>query len=201
MTLRLGQDQVLDDLDAIAQVEHAMCVEYLTVYCALGRGLVPDEPPPTGRPPSADVVRQAAETAFGLALGEMNHLRKVNAVLTLGGRPPQLRRAAAVTQDPGPPIAVGTPGVAELTSLHEREAAIAAAVDALYGRLSIAVEGADPPLDEELLGQVTFVLGTCADHAAGPPRLRRSWTASVPRSSCSPPVASRPTTSSGCFWP
>lgn len=35
----LSREQVLDELDFLATVEHALIVEYLSVYCALGYDL------------------------------------------------------------------------------------------------------------------------------------------------------------------
>jgi hypothetical protein len=40
---RLDRAQVLDDLELLATVEHALIVEYLSVHCALGHDLDAEE--------------------------------------------------------------------------------------------------------------------------------------------------------------
>jgi len=46
---------VLDELGLLARIQHSLCVEYLSVSCALGRGATPAEETwarASGKPPS-----------------------------------------------------------------------------------------------------------------------------------------------------
>jgi hypothetical protein len=150
---------VLDELDRLATVEHSLCVEYLSIQCALGHDMPPAE---TGA--SAQRVRAAAEAAFVLALGEMGQLHRLNRALTLAGRRPQLGRASSIG-DPGSEIALGRVRVAELERLLDRERAIASAVDERYARLCAAVASPDALFEGELLEQITSILDPCPDHS------------------------------------
>jgi hypothetical protein len=160
-------DQVLDELDHLASVEHALLVDYLSVFCALGHDL-----PPAGGGASAQRVRDAASAAFSLALGEMAHLRRVNGGLTLAGRQPQVGRAVGISSDGVGEVALGPPSLAQLERLLEREHEIASAVDERYARLQSAVTPADPVLSGKLLEQVTFILETCSHHVSDLATLR-----------------------------
>jgi hypothetical protein len=164
-TSGLSREQVLDELDRLATVEHALCVEYLTIHCALGHDLPPAETA------SGQRVRDAAEAAFGLALGEMGQLHRINRALTLAGRPPQVDRAASVG-DPGSEIALGLKSSAQLERLVALEREIAAAVDARYAPLCAAVASPDPLFEGALLEQITLILDPCPDHSAPLENLR-----------------------------
>lgn len=65
----LSREQVLDELEFLATVEHALVVEYLSVGCALGHDLAPEEGGATTNQGHA-----AAGAASDLARGEMIHL-------------------------------------------------------------------------------------------------------------------------------
>ena len=52
----LNRDQILDELEYLATVEHALVVEYLSVFCALGHDLAAEE---GGAPPTRGVVQPA----------------------------------------------------------------------------------------------------------------------------------------------
>jgi hypothetical protein len=163
----LRREQVLDELEYLASVEHALCVEYLSVYCALGLDL-----PPAENGTSVQRVRNAADAAFALALSEMSHLRRVNRGLTLAGRPPQVGRATGIGGDSVAAIALGPPSRAQLEALLDREQAIASAVDERYVRLRPAIGPQDPVFEGEALEQMTFILDTCSDHLAAVATLR-----------------------------
>jgi hypothetical protein len=138
---------VLDEIGRMARVEHALCVEYLRVAYVLGHGL--------------DDAPTAAQTAVDLATNEMRHLRRVNKALAVGGRRPDVGRATSI----GPDLRFGPLGPAEQAQLADREAAIAAAVDAAWDALRPAVAPGTAVVDGDLRGQLDFVLATCTDHA------------------------------------
>ena len=37
----LTADEILDELEKVASIEHSICVEYLSIHCALGHDLEP----------------------------------------------------------------------------------------------------------------------------------------------------------------
>ena len=153
-----GREQVLDELDALAAVEHALCVEYLSIHCALGHDTSP-------APDLSPHVPQAAQAAFGLALSEMKHLHRVNRVLTLAGRPPQVGRASSIARDSVCEIRLAPPSSAELQRLVEREREIASAVDERYLRLCSLFASRPRLFEGDLLEELTFLLDPCPDHS------------------------------------
>jgi hypothetical protein len=139
----LTRDQVLDELDFLGTVEHALIVEALTVFCALGCDLDADDGGPT-----TDQGRAAAQAASLLAQGEMFRLKNVSLALVAAGRFADLDRAASITDASGVSISLDPPGLAQLQQLAAREQAIAAAVDARYAKLLPAVTADRPERPE-----------------------------------------------------
>jgi hypothetical protein len=163
----LTREQVLDELDFLATVEHALLVEYLSVHCALGHDLEPDQGGAT-TPEGQD----AAGAASSLAQGQMIHLRRVNIALAAAGRPPQVGRAASISSDSVGEVALDPPGATQLQRLLEREEAIAWAVDERYGRLSPAVTS-DPVFEGDLLHEMrSVIVDDGPSHAAAVTGLR-----------------------------
>jgi hypothetical protein len=148
----LTRDEVLDELDFLASVEHALVVEYLSVCCALGHDLQQQDGGATTRQ-----GRAAAGAAAVLAIGEMFHLKGVNRGLVGAGRSPQLGRAVSISSDSVAEIALGPPSRAELVRLLDRLGAIASAVDERYARLRPAVTS-DALFDGDLLGELRSVI-------------------------------------------
>jgi hypothetical protein len=141
--LALSHDQLLDELDFLASVEHALCVEYLSVHCALGHGLDPaDETPEAAR------VHEAAQAASSSAFAEMRHVHIVNRALVEGGRRAQLDRASSIQPGSGPAIPLGPPSPEQLERLVEHEREVSAAVDERWERLRSAL-ASDPVLGRE----------------------------------------------------
>ncbi len=119
----LDRDQVLDELEQLATVEHAVIVEYLSVHWALGHDLEAEEGGAT-----TEQGREASAVAAGLAQGEMFRLKDVNRALVAVGRSAELGRASSI--DTGPTtIPLDPPTGAQLEQLRQREDDIAAAVD------------------------------------------------------------------------
>src|SRR3954464_6004777 len=136
MAVAADREALLDELEVLAGVEHALVVEWLTVSCALGADLPPEEGGPL-----TDAARDAAVTAASLAFGEMTHLSRVCRALVDAGRTPTLDRAGTVT-GPAGALALSPPTVADAPALIAREEALAAAVDWGYARLAPAVDAA-----------------------------------------------------------
>ncbi len=164
---RSADEQILDALGEIARVEHALCVQRLTIYCALGLGLAAADGTPSTHPEAVAAVNAAAESVLGMAVADMRHLRRVNEALRLGGRPPEVGRAVSVAAvGAGTDIDLGALDTGQLREFLDHEDRCAAAVDALYAQLQLAVAAPDSALEGGLLDQVMFVLGTCGDHVS-----------------------------------
>jgi hypothetical protein len=147
----LTSDQVLNELDFLATVEHALIVECLSVHCALGHDLKPGDGGPT--PPASD----AANLASQLAQGQMSHLRNINTALITARRLPQLGRATSISSASVAAIPLDPPSVAQLQDLLAREEGIARAVDERYARLVPAVTSA-AVFDGDLLNDLRSVI-------------------------------------------
>ena len=150
----LTREQVLDELEFLAKVEHALIVECLSVCYALGYDLGPDE----GGPATGQGGGEAAGAAMSLARNtEMFHLDDLNVALIHAGRLPQMNWAASISGASGSDIPLGPPDLAQLQQLVVREQAIAAAVDARYARLAPAVTS-DPVFDGDLLNELQPII-------------------------------------------
>ena len=163
--MTLTREQVLDELEVLADVEHALIVEYLTVWCALGHELLEAEGGATSTQGG-----DAANTAAGLAQQEMRHLKNICNALVDAGRTPTLGRASSITGPSGAPVSLDPPSAAQLRDLHKRERDITEAVDAAYARLAPALT---PDLfEDDLLQRLRDVVDTGAKHADGTTSLR-----------------------------
>jgi hypothetical protein len=153
---------VLDELEVLATVEHALVVECLSVCYALGYDLGPDEGGPMTKQGS-----DAVSVALSLARDtEMFHLADLNIALMHAHRRPQLDRAASISGGPGPDIPLGPPDLAQLQQLVAREQAIATAVDQRYARLAPAVTSS-PVFGGDLLSELEpIIVGHGSGHAA-----------------------------------
>jgi hypothetical protein len=156
----LTGDQVLDELENLADVEHALIVEYLSVCCALGHELLAAEGGAT-----SPQGREAARTAAGIAQGEMRHLSNICSVLADAGRTPSVGRASNITDPSGVQVSLDPATADQLRDLLKRERDITGAVDAAYTRLASALT---PDLFEDgLLQRIRDVVDAGATHAQG----------------------------------
>jgi hypothetical protein len=156
----VSREQVLDELDFLTTVGHALIVEYVSVQCALGHDLQADEGGAT-----TESGREAASGAASLAQGEMFRLQRLNSVLVAAGRSPQLGRAETISSDSVTETPLGPPSQAQLEGMLDREDAIARAVDERYARLRPAVT-TDPVFDGALLDQLRSIIVDGTGHAA-----------------------------------
>jgi hypothetical protein len=149
----LTAGQVLDELEFLATVEHALVVEYLSVQCALGHNLEADEGGPITKQGHA-----ARDAASALALGGMTfRLKAISLALVDAGRSAQLGRARSISTAHAGEISLEPPGVAELERLLEREEAIAQAVDERYVRLGSAITS-DPIFEGDVLDEMRRII-------------------------------------------
>jgi hypothetical protein len=137
--LPLSRDQVLDEVEFLLTVEHALIVEYLSVCCALGYNLAAAD-----GGPATQSGRDAATAARTLA--DLLMLRVGRLVRALSGMRTieVLGRARGIVDATGTEIPLGPPTREQLEHLLEREESIAAAVDARYARLGPAMAAGSP---------------------------------------------------------
>ena len=91
----MSLSEIADQLQSLAGLEHALCIEYLYAKFSL------DAPrkAPSGLNGPALHRYQAAREVFNIAVDEMRHLRWVNEALWLLERPPSLERVKIIGQD------------------------------------------------------------------------------------------------------
>jgi hypothetical protein len=157
----LTREGVLDELSYLASVEHALCVEYLLIQCALGLDL-----PPADTGDVAQQISATADSAGTLAQAEMRHLHNVNRALVAADRPPQTVRAASISAAAASDIMLVPPNPAQVDGFLARLAAIASAVDARYARLRPAVASPNPLFAGSVLEQLTSILDPAPDHSS-----------------------------------
>ncbi len=170
----LTRDEVLDELELLTTVEHALVVEHLTVGCALGHDLLPEEGGAT-----SDAGRDGASTASSLAQDEMRHLRRLNEVLVAAGRSSRMDRAVEILDASGASVPLEPPTADQLADLLGREKRIGVAVDEHYRRLLPAVTTA-PVFEGDLLEHVRSVVEGGPTHTDGYLRLRDALGEPVP---------------------
>jgi Type II/IV secretion system protein len=175
----LTREQILDELDVLATVEHAIIVEYLSVQCALGHDLPAEQGGAT-----TEALHNLATDVGILAASQMRHFKNVNRALVESGRSVQVGRADSMDGS-----ALGPPSAAQLERLVEREERIARAIDERYKRLRPAVESGTPVLEGQLFDDVRFILDTCTNHAGSVAGMRTvlDGLASAGLSACDPP--------------
>src|SRR5262249_29199102 len=158
----LTREQILDELDVLAKIEHALIVEYLSVQCALGHDLPAEQGGAT-----TDALHNLATDVGNLAVSQMRHFKNVNRALVDGGRSVQVERADSIDG-----IALGPPSAAQLERLVEREEHIAWAVDERYKRRRPAVEAGTPVLEGQVPDDVRVILDTLTNPPGAGPGLR-----------------------------
>ena len=149
-------EEILEDLRAVAELEHAHLVYHLRLHYALG-GERPER-----RDDVPGGVRDAAEAAMLTAQVDMGHLKHVNRVVVRAGGEPVLGRAAAGVQ-PMTPV--------QFTHFPDRELALAGDVDRTYARIRAHVASPSPPFTGHLLDDLTNLLDVASGHARATPAL------------------------------
>lgn len=146
--------ELLDELDHLATVEHALCVQYLFLDCALV------EPGSGGN----------------LALTAMFQIRQVNDVLVTAGLAGNLARAEAVRGTPPVPFPPLTVGGLDL----DQQGAIAVAVDRRYATARALLDS-DPDVKADLRDRIAAVLDAGSGRAAAFESFRESLPANYLR--------------------
>jgi hypothetical protein len=120
---------LLDDLNAVAGLEHAVVVEALVLRCALGADPALDQP---SEPTAADI----ASAAMSMSQTAMFQFRRANDVIVLIGESPTTARATSFVDDAGVTVALDPPGGAQLAGYLTRLAALARALTRAYRALA-----------------------------------------------------------------
>ena len=100
----LTREQVLEELRFLTTVEHAVIVEDLSLYCALGHDLPADDGGATTQQGSA-----ARDQGFALAQVAMFRYKALQLALVEAGGDPELGRATSVSSDSVPETPWGHP--------------------------------------------------------------------------------------------
>jgi hypothetical protein len=142
---------LVDELDHLATVEHALCVLYLWFHCALGDVI---EPGPAGG------------QADALAQNQMRKMRGTNRALVGAGGTATVGRATHVRSDTGPPVELPALRADALDRFLDRCRAAAEALDGRYGHLRGPASSADPPLAPDVRDAVDAAADAGLTHAA-----------------------------------
>lgn len=161
----LTREQVLDELDYLATVEHALCVEYLFAHYSLA---APMQLPP-GAGPTTRRVFAAASEVFSIAVDEMRHFRWVNESLILLSRPPNIGRADRIHRQLDRPFALEPLTPAQLDWFIEVERpsqSIAAGIDGMYVRLLTTIDHRPDlfPERDRLVHLLKLIINEGVDH-------------------------------------
>lgn len=148
----LTSDQVLDELDFLTTVCHAVIVEALTIQGAAGGSRPADEFGPVN-----EQAERLAEVAGGIAMGEMFRLKRLNDALLAAGRPGETGRATSISSDSVPEISLAPLTPEQFIDIVPRELAIGRAIGERYDRLVPAVTTA-PVFSGALLTQIKDVI-------------------------------------------
>jgi len=149
---------LVDELDHLATVEHALCVLYLWFHCALGDVV---EPGPAGG------------QAGLMAQDQMRRIRGTNRALVRAGGTATVGRATHVRNDAGAPVELPTPEPGALDTFLNRCGPVTAALDGRYGHLGDLAVSVEPSVREEIDAAVatgvlhTAELATLRDGLAG----------------------------------
>src|SRR5438128_132232 len=148
----LTSDLVLDELDFLTTVCHAVLVEALTIQGAAGRSRPADEFGPVN-----DQAEGLAEVAGGIAMNEMFRLKRINDALLAAGRPGETGRAASISSASVPEISLAPLAPEQFIDIVPRELEIGRALGERYARLAPSVAAA-PLFSGDLLSQIQDVI-------------------------------------------
>lgn len=161
----LSPEQVLDELDYLATVEHALCVEYLFAHYSLAAPMQL----PSGAGTATRRVFAAAFEVFSVAVDEMRHLRWVNEALNLLGRPPNVGRADRIHRQLDRPFALEplTPEQLDWFIEVERPSqSTASGIDGMYVQLLVTIDRRPDlfPERNRLVHLIKLIINEGVDH-------------------------------------
>lgn len=161
----LTREQVLDELDYLATVEHALCVEYLFAHYSLA---APMQLPPDADPTTRRVFAAASEV-FSIAVDEMRHFRWVNEALVLLSRPPNIGRADRIHRQLDRPFTLQplTPQQLDWFIEVERPSqSTESGIDGMYVRLLVTIDRRPDlfPERHRLVHLIKLIINEGIDH-------------------------------------
>src|SRR5215203_4641025 len=151
-TQTLNREQVLEELKFLTMVEHALIVEFLSLYCALGHDLPEGDGGATTQP-----GRDARDQGFLNAQAAMFRYKALQLVLVEAGGSPELGRAVSVSNRSGAYIALAAPTAEQFQRFLERAEDIASVIEERYADLRPAVTSA-PVFEGPLLEHVRAIV-------------------------------------------
>lgn len=161
-------EEVVAELNYLATVEHALCVEYLFAHYSL------DAPMTLPDGELAERTRRvfaAASEVFNIAVDEMRHLRWVNEALHLLGQPPSIGRAKCIGRQLNRRFAL-EPLTAEqlqwFIDVEKPSQDLTGALDGMYVRLHLSIERQAErfPEPERLVHLIKLIIDEGQDHFA-----------------------------------
>jgi hypothetical protein len=171
----LTREQVLEELRFLTTVEHAVIVENLSLYCALGHDLPAEDGGATTQQGG-----DARDQGFVLAQGAMFRYKALQLALVEAGGAPELARATSISSASAAEISLGPPSLAQLERFLERAGAIASAVEERCAKLRAAVTS-DPVFEGPLLEHLrAIVVEDAPTHTAALVNLRTLLPDGVP---------------------
>jgi hypothetical protein len=162
----MSRDEVIHELEYLATVEHALCVEYLYAHYSL------DAPMALPSGPVAEQTSRifaAATEVFNIAVDEMRHLRWANEALNLLGAPPSVGRAERIGRQLNRPFALEplTPQQLEwFIQVEEPSQTLAGVLDGMYVRLQVSIDRQPElfPERERLIHLIKLIIDEGQDH-------------------------------------
>ncbi|MDQ0784649.1 ferritin-like domain-containing protein [Streptomyces sp. B3I8] len=161
----LTPEQVIAELEYLATVEHALCVEYLFAHYSLNAPMRL----PEGADNTTARIYSAAEEVFSVAVDEMRHLRWVNEALGALGRPPRLGRATHIHRQLDRPFELKPLTSEQLDWFIEVERPsqeVGTSIDGMYVRLHEALrrEPERYPQADRLMHLIKLIIDEGNDH-------------------------------------
>lgn len=152
--------RIIAELDYLATVEHALCIEYLYAYYSIK---AVRQPPALDAPQMTRDLFAAAQLVRNTAVDEMRHIRWVNEALQLLGSKISLGRAVNFRRDPdagGSPPPTSIPGKFALEPLTRDQLqafidveapsrAVDQGLDGIYAQLALSLPTATGITEDE----------------------------------------------------
>ncbi|MEB3283145.1 MAG: ferritin-like domain-containing protein [Lyngbya sp.] len=162
----MSRQQVIDELNYLATVEHALCIEYLYAHYSLN---APMRLPDTGASEQTKHIFAAANEVFMIAVDEMRHLRWVNEALDLLGQPPSLGRAESLGRIFNRPFQLKplTPEQLQwFIDVEKPSQSVNEGLDGMYVQLLISIDRQPDifPERERLLYLIKLIIDEGGDH-------------------------------------
>jgi len=156
--------EVMDELHYLAEIEHALCVEYLYAHYSLKAPM--EIEPNTSK--ETQLIFAAANEIFRVAVDEMRHLHWVNEALDLLGQSPNVWRAEIIGKVQNRPFSLNPLTPKQLQWFIDVEApskSIDDGIDGMYVHiLRTITETPDFPKREQLIPLIQLIIDEGEGH-------------------------------------